>query len=73
MSKVEKRIKPVENTLNPYASLSSIEKLKLNSEVKPDLSLTLRLEVAKAPLKERPFMQDVAECFEEILQAAEKG
>ena len=73
MNKVEKRIKPVENTLNPYASLSAIEKLKVNSEVKPELSLVLKLEVAKAPIKERHFIQDVAECFEEILQAAEKG
>ena len=29
MNKVEKRAKPAENTLNPYASLNALEKLKL--------------------------------------------
>jgi hypothetical protein len=73
MKKVEKRIKPVDNTLNPYASLSALDKLKLNQEVKPELNITLKLEVARAPLKDRPFIQDVAEVLEEILVAAEKG
>lgn len=67
MNKVEKKIKPVENSLNPYASLSALDKLKLNQEVKPELNITLKLEVAKASIKERPFIQDVAEVFEEIL------
>lgn len=73
MNKVEKKLKPVENTLNPYASLSSLDKLKFNAEVKPELNITLKLEVAKAPIKSRPFIQDVAEVFEEILVATEKG
>lgn len=73
MNKVEKKIKPIENSLNPYASLSSLDKLKFNSEVKPELNITLKLEVAKAPIKERAFVQDVAEVFEEILLATEKG
>lgn len=29
MNKVEKKVKPVENTLNPYSSLSALDKLKL--------------------------------------------
>jgi hypothetical protein len=56
MKKVEKKIKPVDNTLNPYASLSALDKLKLNQEVKPELNITLKLEVARAPLKDRPFI-----------------
>ncbi len=56
MNKVEKKIKPVENSLNPYASLSALDKLKLNQEVKPELNITLKLEVAKASIKERPFI-----------------
>ena len=46
MRKVEKKIKPLESSLNPYASMSALEKLKLNQEVKPELSITLKLEVA---------------------------
>jgi len=66
MKKVEKKPK-VENTLNPYASLSALDKLKLAQEVKPELSIALKLEVAKAPIKERAYIQDVAEVFEEVL------
>lgn len=29
MNKVEKKVKPIENSLNPYASLNALEKLKL--------------------------------------------
>lgn len=72
MKKVEKKPK-VENTLNPYASLSALDKLKLAQEVKPEISIALKLEVAKAPIKERAYVQDVAEVLEEVLQAAEKG
>jgi hypothetical protein len=35
--------------------------------VKPELNVPLKLEVAKVPIKERAFVQDVAEVFEEIL------
>jgi hypothetical protein len=73
MNKVEKRAKPAENTLNPYASLNALEKLKLQQEVRPELNITLKLEVARAPIKERPLIQDVAEVLEELLQASEKG
>lgn len=45
----------------------------MNSEIKPTLNVALKLEVAQYPLKERPYVQEVAEVFEEILQAAEKG
>ena len=33
----------------------------------------MKLEVARYPIKERAFAQDVAEILEEILQASEKG
>jgi hypothetical protein len=56
MNKVEKRAKPAENTLNPYASLNALEKLKLSQEVRPELNITLKLEVARAPIKERPYI-----------------
>jgi hypothetical protein len=73
MKKVERR-KPSEggNSLNPYASMSALEKLKLQQEVKPELSLALKLEVAKATVKERGHVQEVAEVLEEILGAVEK-
>jgi 3-hydroxymyristoyl/3-hydroxydecanoyl-(acyl carrier protein) dehydratase len=67
MKKVEKRVKPIENSLNPYASLNALDKLKFQQEVRPELNITLKLEVAKAPIKDRAFIQDVAEVFEEIL------
>ena len=67
MNKVEKKVKPIDNSLNPYASLSALEKLKLQQEVRPELNITLKLEVARAPIKERAFVQDVAEVFEEVL------
>lgn len=73
MKKVEKSARPSQNTLNPYASLSALDKLKLQQEVKPELNITLKLEVARAPIKERALFQDVAEVLEEVLQASEKG
>lgn len=66
MKKVEKRVKG-QDTLNPYASLSALEKLKIEQEVKPTLSVELKLEVAQYPLKERPHVQEVAEVLEEML------
>lgn len=42
-------------------------------EIKPALNITLKLEVAQYPLKERPQVQEVAEVLEEMLQAAERG
>lgn len=72
MKKVEKKTR-AQDTLNPYTSLSTLEKQKLNSEIKPTLNVALKLEVAQYPLKERPQVQEVAEVLEEILQAAEKG
>ena len=35
--------------------------------------MTLKLEVARAPVKDRSHVQDVAEVLEEILTAADKG
>lgn len=67
MKKVEKKIKPIDPILNPFASLSALEKLKLAQEVHPELSVALKLEVARYPIKERAFAQNVAEIFEEIL------
>jgi hypothetical protein len=73
MKRVEKKVKPIEQSLNPFASMSALEKIKLAQEVKPELNIELKLQVAKVPLKDRPHAQEVAEVFEEILQAAEKG
>jgi hypothetical protein len=55
MKKVEKRTKG-QDTLNPYTSLTALEKQKLNNEIKPNLNVTLKLEVAQYPLKERPHV-----------------
>lgn len=71
MKKVPERRR--DSSLNPYASMSALEKLKLAQEVKPELPVELRLEVAKAPLKERPHVQEVAEVLEELLKATERG
>ena len=53
--------------------MTALEKNKMQSEVKPKLNVALKLEVAKYPLKERPYTQEIAEVLEEILQAADKG
>jgi len=53
MKKVEKKVKPLD-TLNPYQSLSALEKHKMNQEIKPTLNLALKLEVAQYSLIERP-------------------
>ena len=42
-------------------------------EIVPEPNITLKLEVAKYPVKERPQKQETAEILEEILQAASKG
>jgi len=73
MKKVEKKAKPEQNTLNPFTSMSALEKLKAQQEVKPELSVALKLEVSRMPLKNRAHGQEVAETLEEILQATEKG
>lgn len=54
MKKVERR-KPSEGgqSLNPYASMSALEKMRLQQEVKPELRTLLQLEVAKIPIKSR--------------------
>ena len=54
MKKVEKKVKPIDQQLNEKAYMSVQEKRKENLEVKPKLSLALKLEVAQYPLKERP-------------------
>jgi len=41
--------------------------------VKPKINLALKLQVTKQDLKNRPHYQEVAEVFEEMLQACEKG
>jgi hypothetical protein len=55
------------------AGLSAAEKRKLDLEVKPKINLALKLQVTKQDLKTRPHYQEVAEVFEEMLQACEKG
>lgn len=69
------RIEKIEESkkATPIASLTAAEKRAAALEVKPKLSLALKLQVTKQDLKSRPHYQEVAEVFEEMLQAAEKG
>ena len=53
------------------ATLSAAQKRQQELEVKPKLNLALKLQVTKKDLKQRPFYQEVAEVFEEMLQATE--
>ena len=73
MSRVEKRIKPLEQQLNDKAGMTAEEKRKASQVVRPQLSIGLKLEVAQYPLKERPQVQEVAEVLEEVLISVEKG
>lgn len=53
--------------------MSAQEKRREALEIKPKLSLALKLQVTKQDLANRPHYQEVAEVFEEMLQAACKG
>ena len=55
------------------ANLSAAEKRKMDMEVKPKINLALKLQVTKQDLKNRPHFQEVAEVFEEMLMAVDKG
>lgn len=54
-------------------AVNSEQKRQDNLEVRPKISLALKLQVTKQDLKNRPHWQEVAEVLEEILQATEKG
>jgi hypothetical protein len=41
--------------------------MKVAQEVKPEIDVTLKLEVSKIPIKDRAHGQEVAEVLEEIL------
>lgn len=56
MKKVEKKVKPIEDKLNEKAHYSAKEKRHEALEVKPVPNVTLKLEVAKHSLKERPHV-----------------
>lgn len=71
MEKIEKIEESKRAT--PVAHLSAAEKRAAALEIKPKLSLALKLQVTKQDLKNRPHFQEVAEVFEEMLQACEKG
>ena len=77
MKKAEKKQLDQEEALQKkgtaFAMMSAAEKRKEQLEVKPKINLALKLQVTKQDLKNRPHFQEVAEAFEEILQAAEKG
>jgi hypothetical protein len=53
--------------------MSAADKRREALEVKPKINLALKLQVTKQDLKTRPHYQEVAEFFEELLCAAEKG
>jgi hypothetical protein len=47
--------------------MSAADKRREALEVKPKISLALKLQVTKQDLKNRPHFQEVAEVFEEII------
>ena len=75
MKKAEKKQEGAEVAKKGTAmsGLSAAEKRKLDMEVKPKINLALKLQVTKQDLKNRPHFQEVAEVFEEMLQAVDKG
>lgn len=56
-----------------FATMSAADKKRDALEVKPKINLALKMQVTKQDLKNRPHYQEVAEVFEEMLQAVEKG
>jgi hypothetical protein len=74
MKKIERKTdEPATPEKGSKAAKSTQELRRENQEVKPKLGLALRLQVTKQDLKNRPAYQDVAEAFEEMLQAACQG
>ena len=74
MKKADKNIEDAQTKkVTAFAMMSAADKRKEALEVKPKLNLALKLQVTKQDLKNRPHYQEVAEVFEELLQAAEKG
>jgi Skp family chaperone for outer membrane proteins len=73
MKKIDKKIEDSTTKATAYASMSAADKRKEALEVKPKINLALKLQVTKQDLKNRPHYQEVAEVFEEMLQATEKG
>ena len=43
------------------------------NEKKPQLPISLQIQLIQKPLKQKPFYTDVAETLEEIIQALENG
>lgn len=62
---------PAQRSFDPYND--SGQRKRIYKDVTPEISLNLRLEVVKYPLKDRDYLQEVAETLEEILEAASKG
>jgi len=73
MKKVEKKTVEPEKKQTAMATMSAADKRREALEVKPKINLALKLQVTKQDLKNRPHYQEVAEFFEELLQATEKG
>ena len=51
----------------PEAPVPKVERPESEHFVRPKLNLTLKLEVAKVPMADRPLFQDVAETLEEMV------
>ena len=75
-STIKPRHNPKLLDINPLMIESKSPKRHTKSrkrEVKPKLSLPLKLLVAQTPFEERAYVNEVAEVLEEILQASENG
>jgi len=64
MKKVERKTKQLDPIKADAAREARKQEMK---EIKPKLNITLKIEVAKNPLKVRPYAQEVAEVLEEVL------
>lgn len=73
MKQVDKRVDEQKQKGTAYAQMSASEKRREAMEIKPKINLALKLQVTKQDLRDRPLYQEVAEVFEEMLQAVEKG
>ena len=51
----------------PDAPVPKVERPESEHFIRPKLNLTLKLEVAKVPMADRPLFQEVAETLEEIV------
>ncbi len=73
MKQIDKKVDEKKQKGTAYAQISASEERREAIEIKPKINFALKLQATKQDLRDRLLYQEVAELFEEMLQAVEKG